>query len=640
MAQEKKIDLSRFREKFVAEARTRLARMNEGLARLEKGQGGAGLEEEIVLEAHTLKGAGRMLGFSGIAELTQRFEEALSMRRDRPAPPGRELLDSLFLALGTLSRLVESLTQPPREAIDVQAVLDRLDSAQSPEAPGRGSAPGAEAPAAPAPRSPESSPAEDARRAHGGSEPGTDTLVEAERLDAISGFLTAAISHQMRQADLRDRSDRAEKPYRRMVAELLDMIGDGIRRGEVAPALENRIAPLLEAGKSMHHDVFARASEMRRREVVEAESLAQSLEDMRSEIMSIRMVPLSPLFDSLQPIAVSLARELGKNVEIRVRGGKTEIDRKVAEAISEPLTQILRNAIDHGIEPPDVRERCGKPAKGKISITATPKKGRVVIEVEDDGKGIDPQETLETAVRRGLVSEKAARQLDEREILAFVFRKGFSTADGPSGAPGRGIGLDAVRAAAEKFSGIAEIASVPGKGTRVVLELPFSMSVSRVLLVLSGEQYFGIPAMHSEGIRRFTDGDIVAVEGRRSLCIDGAPVPLVWLNRLLGLPDPPYEVEGHFAVIVRHSQQRMALVVDRVEGENEVVVRDLGKYLGKVQLFMGSTILGTGDVVLLLDVYDLMSAVRLRAEALPGGAAPRNRPAAAGDAAAPDRDRP
>jgi hypothetical protein len=142
-----------------------------------------------------------MLGFSGIAELTQRFEEGPFDAAGQARTPRAGAARLLFLALGTLSRLVESLTQPPREAIDVQAVLDRLDSAQSPEAPGRGSAPGAEAPAAPAPRSPESSPAEDARRAHGGSEPGTDTLVEAERLDAISGFLTAAISHQMRQAD-------------------------------------------------------------------------------------------------------------------------------------------------------------------------------------------------------------------------------------------------------------------------------------------------------------------------------------------------------------------------------------------------------------------------------------------------------
>jgi len=637
MAQDKKIDLSRFREKFVAEAKTRLSRMNEGLVNLEKGQGDARIEEDIILEAHTLKGAGRMLGFSGIAELTQRFEETLALRRDRPAPPGRELLDSLFLALGTLSQLVESLSQPPREAIDVQMVIDRLRSAQSPEPATAASA--AAKPSAAFPPPPEPPKAEHPARAHGSPELGTGTLVEAERLDAISSFLTAAISHQMRQADLRNQSDKAEKPYRRIVGELFDMIRDGIRRGEVSPALENRIAPLLEAGKSMHHDVFARVSELRRRDVVEAESLAQNLEDMRSEIMSIRMVPLSPLLDSLQPMAVSLARELGKSVQILIRGGKTEIDRKVAEAIAEPLTQILRNAIDHGIEPPDARERCGKPAKGRIAITATPKKGRVVIEVEDDGRGIDPQEIRETAVLRGFVSEKAARRLDDRELFGFLFRKGFSTAQEAPGKEGRGIGLEAVRAAAEKFNGVAEVTSTHGKGTRVVLEFPFSMSVSRVLLVLSGEQYFGIPAMHSEGIRRFTDADVVSVEGKKSLRVDGAPVPLVWLNRLMGLPDPLYAVDGHLAVMVKHSRQRMALVVDRVEGENEVVVRDLGKYLGKVQLFMGSTILGTGDVVLLLDVYDLMSAVRLHAEPAPGGAAPRTRPAADREAMPPGRDR-
>jgi chemotaxis protein histidine kinase CheA len=638
MAQEKKIDLSRFREKFVAEARTRLSRMNEGLVALAKGRGDPALEEDILLEAHTLKGAGRMLGYAGIAELTRRFEEALALRRDRPAPPGRELLDSLFLALDTLSQLVESLSQPPRQAIDVQAAIDRLRSAQPPEGAPACAAASKTAPAAPIPPAP--GPSADSPQHPGSPELGAGTLVETERLDAISGFLTAAISHQMRQADLRARSDRAEKPYRRMVGELFDMIRDGIRRGEVSPALENRIAPLLEAGKSMYHDVFARVSELRRREVTEAESLAQNLEDMRSEIMSIRMVPLSPLLDSLQPMAVSLARELGKNVKILVRGGKTEIDRKVAEAIAEPLTQILRNAIDHGIEPPDARERCGKPAQGRIAITATPKKGRVVIEVEDDGRGIDPQEVRETAVRRGFVSEKASRRLDDRDLFGFLFRKGFCAGQDTPGGTGRGIGLEAVRAAADRFNGTVELSSTPGKGTRVVLEFPFSMSVSRVLLVSSGEQYFGIPALHAEGIRRFADGDIVPVEGRRSLLVDGAPVPLVRLNRLLGLPDTLYAADGQVAVMVKHSQQRMALAVDRVEGESEVVVRDLGKYLGKVHLFMGSTILGTGDVVLLLDVSDLMSAVRLRAEAAPGsgGGSPRPRAPADGDACPSGRD--
>ncbi|HEY5192046.1 MAG TPA: ATP-binding protein, partial [Candidatus Deferrimicrobium sp.] len=357
-----------------------------------------------------------------------------------------------------------------------------------------------------------------------------------------------------------------------------------------------------------------------------ATALSKNLEELRLEVVAIRTVPLLPLFDSFHPMAGALARELGKDVEVLVRGGKTEIDRKVAEALAEPLTHILRNAVDHGIETSAERERAGKPRKGRIVITATPKRGRVVLEVEDDGRGIDPNQIRETAIRKGMISEKAAWRLDDRELIDFVFRTGFSTAKTMTGFSGLGIGMDVVHATAERFNGTSEIHSNPGKGTRVVMELPFSMAVSRVLLFRSGDQYFALPIMHADGIHPFAGRDVVTVEGRKSLRLGETPVPLAWLNRLLGLPDTRDPGDRYLAVMVRQSGKRIALVIDRVEGEFEVIVRDLGKYLGKVPLFMGSTILGTGDVALLLDVYDLVTTVRLHAETSPEGVGEGGRP--------------
>jgi two-component system chemotaxis sensor kinase CheA len=426
--------------------------------------------------------------------------------------------------------------------------------------------------------------------------------------------------------ELRERLSELGFYYRRTAAALLTAVQDGLAQGEFSQAFARRLAPFVEEGKSAFQEVGAKRSELKRRESVVATALSKNLEELRSEVIALRTVPLLPLFDSFHAMAGALARELGKDVEVLVRGGKTEIDRKVAEALAEPLTHILRNAIDHGIEAPAERERAGKPRKGRIVITATPKKGRVVLEVEDDGRGIDPSEVREAAIRKGMVSEKAAWRLDDRELIDFVFRTGFSTAKTMTGISGLGIGMDVVRVTAERFNGTSEIHSNPGKGTRVVMELPFSMEVSRVLLFLSGDQYFALPIMHAEGIHPFADRDIVTVEGRKSLCLGETPVPLVWLNRLLGLPDARGSGDRYLAVMVRQSGKRIALVIDHVEGESEVVVRDLGKYLGKVPLFMGSTILGTGEVALLLDVYDLVTALRLHAETSPEGVGEGERP--------------
>jgi two-component system chemotaxis sensor kinase CheA len=626
MGEEKKIDLSQFREKFALEAKARLGRLNGGLVYLGKNPGDGKLEGDILREAHTLKGAARMLGFSKISELSQQFEEALTRRRDKAILSNQDLTDALFVALDTLSRLVDALSQPPRDPIDVESVIDRLKLAQvsveapvAPEVPAPAPA-GAPAPApitgSPAPFSPHS----------GYADPGTGTRVDPARLETISNLLTNAISHHQRELELRERLSELGFYYRRTAAALLAAVQDGLAQGEFSPAFARRVVPFVEEGKSAFQEVGTQRSELKRRESVVATALSQNLEELRSEVMVLRTVPLRPLFDSFHPMAGELARELGKDVEVLVRGGKTEIDRKVAEALAEPLTHILRNAIDHGIEPPEERERAGKPRKGRIVITATPKKGRVVLEVEDDGRGIDPNEVREAAIRKGMISEKAAWRLDDRELIDFVFRTGFSTAKTMTGISGRGIGMDVVHATAERFNGSSEIHSNPGKGTRVVMELPFSMAVSRILLFLSGDQYFALPIMHADGIHAFAARDIVTLEGRKTLCLGETPVPLVWLNRLLGLPDARGPGDQYLAVLVRQSGKRIALVIDRVEGECEVVVRDLGKYLGKVPLFMGSTILGTGEVALLLDVYDLVTAVRLHTETSPEGVGERGRP--------------
>jgi len=618
---ENKIDLSQFRGNFIQEAKERLARMNSGLVYLEKNPGDQRLEADLLREAHTLKGAAKMMGFAKISDLSHRFEEALSRRKERKIVSNRDLTDALFVSLDTLSVLVDALSQSNRPPIDIEGVFERLRLAQVPVE-------SKASPPPPAPRAPlQATPQEEAPKAERvaapvlGIDAGRGIRVEPERLEQMANLLTEAIGCHLRQIELRDLMGEMGRKYRRVGLNLLSNFRDGIEQGIVPPEFAARIAPILEEGKEVFGEIGSRLSELRRQEAQESSALSQALEDIRSETLAIRMVPLLPLFESFHRAVRELSQGLGKDVELLVRGGKTEIDRKVAEALTDPLIHLIRNAIDHGIEMPEDRAMTGKPARGRITVTATPKKGRVVIEVEDDGKGIDLQEVRETAVKKGMISEKAASRLDEQELISLVFRPGFSTAKAMSEISGRGIGMDIVRETAEKFNGTVEVFSHPGKGTKVVLELPFTMAVSRVLLFRVENQHFGIPIMHSEGVVRFTGRDIVAVEGRRTVRIDDSPVPLVWLSHLLEIGDPDLRRSRYLAVMVRHSQRKIALVVDDVQGEFEFIVKDLGTYLKKVPLFMGSSIMGTGEIAQLLDVYDLVSAIRLSPEAAPAGKA-------------------
>jgi len=604
----KKIDLTPFREKFVAEAKDRISRMNNLLVHLERNPGHVRVEKDLLREAHTLKGAANMMGLPKISELSHRFEGALSGRNEKEAAIERELSDALFSTLDVLSRLVESVGQEEPESVDIAETLECFKVAA------------ASTKHSPLPARQTGHPPADLRRKEdlptdSWSDPGRTIRVEAEKLEQMANLLTGIVGRQLREEEIRGKIGALGREYRDLSAEIAMCVENAIARGGVSPEFASEIMPVIEKGKKAFREVEARMSDLRRREEEETTAQAQELEDLRSGLLATHMIPLSPLFEMFHRLVRDLSQQEGKEVDLIVRGGKTEIDRKVAEAITDPMMHLVRNAVDHGIELPEVRKERKKPPRGTIILSATPKKGKVVIEVEDDGQGVDLALIREIAVRKGFVTEKAAYRLDDKELLSFLFRQGFSTAGTMTDVSGRGIGMDIVQATAEKFHGTVDIVSAPGKGTRVILELPFSMALSRVLLFRVGPQQFGIPVMHSEGIIRFTDRDINTVEGKRTLRFDETPVPVVDLSHLLDMGGRPTRRGESLAILVRHSQRKIALLIDGVEGEEDVVVRNLGSYLGKVPMFMGSTVLGSGEVTLLLDVHDLVSVMRLKPEA-------------------------
>ncbi|HEY7605380.1 MAG TPA: response regulator, partial [Actinomycetes bacterium] len=312
-------------------------------------------------------------------------------------------------------------------------------------------------------------------------------------------------------------------------------------------------------------------------------------------------------------MARDLARDRGKEVSVAVDDGGTEVDRSVLEQIKDPLVHLVRNSVDHGIEPPQARVAAGKPTAGTVSLRARQRGDTLLIEVADDGAGIDPERVRATAVERGLLPAETAAELPDHEALDLVLRSGFSTSPVVTDLSGRGVGLDVVREKVERLHGSIQVASHLGHGTTMTMSLPLSVSTMHCLLLQAGGQTFALPVPGVERIVRVAVDQVHRAEGRQAVQIDGQPVVLASLAEVLGLP-PPANGDGHAAkrpvIVVAGGQgRRVGLLVDRLERTQELVVKNLPEPLLRVRHLAGATILGSGRAAMILSSTELVASV-------------------------------
>ena len=343
-------------------------------------------------------------------------------------------------------------------------------------------------------------------------------------------------------------------------------------------------------------------------------------DDLQNGIRSTRMLPMTTLFSQFPRMVRDLARERGKDILLQLDGGDTEIDRQVLELSKDPLTHLLRNAVDHGIETPSQRTAFGKPPQGLIRLSAEPRGNHLVIEVADDGRGIDLDAVRRAALHRGLVGVQEAAALDEEAILNLIFHAGLSTAPQVSDLSGRGVGLDVVRANLEQLRGLAQIVNRPGQGVTFSLLLPLTLATSQVLLVETGGQTVALPATNVERILRIPAQRIGQVDGQPVIHVEGRPLPLLSLARLLRWPvlEAPVASEDRLpVVVVSVLDKRLALRVDDFLATQEVVIKPLGRQLQRVRNVAGVTLLGDGRLIPVLNVADLIKAIQHEPAAAP-----------------------
>lgn len=331
--------------------------------------------------------------------------------------------------------------------------------------------------------------------------------------------------------------------------------------------------------------------------------------ELNEGMMGVRMLPVGTLFNRFPRLIRDAARATGKNVELVTEGEGTEIDRAVIEKIKDPLMHLLRNAVDHGIESPEVREQAGKPTSSVVKLAARHEQGHILITLEDDGKGIDPQVMKAAAVQKGVISAEAASRLSDAEAIELVFEAGFSTAAKTTDLSGRGVGMDVVRTSIADLNGLVKIDSVVGAGTTVTLQLPLTLATFRGLLVESGNALYAFPlsyvqetgALDSASIEMIVDSEVVRLRGE--------VLPLLRLNTICQSDSSNGRQEGEgFFVTVKAGERPVAIAVDALRQQQEIVVKSLGDYIGQTEGIAGASILGDGQVVLILDVASLVRA--------------------------------
>ncbi len=331
------------------------------------------------------------------------------------------------------------------------------------------------------------------------------------------------------------------------------------------------------------------------------------LEELQDGILDVRMVPLGQIFDKLARIVRQVAREHGKEVRLVVTGAETEVDKLIVEELSDPLMHIIRNAIDHGLEAPKVRELAGKPSVGTLALNAYQKGNHVLIEVEDDGAGMNDAVLREVAVRRGLMSKEAAEEMSREEAFNLIFMAGFSTRQNITDLSGRGVGMDVVKTNIARLGGVIDVQSEVGIGTKFTITLPVTLAIISALLVRIRDRHFAVPITSVQEAIMLDPKAVRTVEGREVLTLRGATLPLCRLDALFGLDRSPIPPDPkQYIVVSSVGHRRMGFVVDGLHGQQDIVIKSLGKSLSDVRGFAGATDLGDQRVALVLDAPGLL----------------------------------
>jgi two-component system chemotaxis sensor kinase CheA len=567
-------ELGELKDAFFAEAYEILHTLTEEVLRIEGGHDGSGPLKGLQRCLHTLKGNARALGYSSLNLLSHRAEDLLKTVQGKTSQPGQELVDLLFSIHDALKRYLDGYRANADVPFD-DMVMTQIEAYIA--AAGNGGEGGHGAPP-------------DALMPEKGLLP-----IDGAVRDVEIGERNGGLASGEDIPTLRVEAQRVDK--------ILNLVGElVIGRSMIGQVLSE----LLERYRK--DDLVKRLGETNA-------FMEKALSQLQKNVMKIRMLPISRIFRKFPRVVRDLSLEKGKEINLVIRGEKTDLDKSILDAIGEPLLHLVRNAVDHGIEPPAERERKGKPRTGSVTLSASPEGNQIVIEVADDGAGIDPDRLRRKAVEAGIKTRDEADRLSDDEALNLIFLSGFSTAEKVTDISGRGLGMDIVRTIAESLKGRVSVQSEPGVGSSFTLRLPLTLAIIRAMLFSVGGRLLAFPMASVEKIVRIKDADVHSVSGKTVLRFRDRVISLFPLGELLTLPeDGAGRLPQKFVIVVGHNGAFSGFIVDRILGQQELVIKVLEDHWNTVRYTAGASILGNGQVVLIMDVPALVAAEKAQLE--------------------------
>ena len=632
---------------FLIESFELLEQLDQNLVELETRPDDLELLNGIFRVAHTVKGASSFLNFDVLTHLTHHMEDVLNKARHGELRLTADIMDVVLESIDLMKELLYTIRDTSADAgVDVTACVSRLDKVSG----GDGDVPVVEA-AAPASASVAAEiEAEPEEEIDYDNMDDADIEAEIERLlnqrqDEDKAKRAAKIAAGEKVPDAPPAPDEEPAKEQAPVAAPAPIVATpppAAPRRE-APQEDSAAAPVKRAAAAVEQTIRVDVKRLDHlmnligelvlaknrlmkinvdvEERYEGEEFLEELNqvvsivslvttDLQIAVMKTRMLPVGKVFNKFPRMIRDLSRELSKDIDLVISGEETELDKSIVEEIGDPLVHIIRNSCDHGIETPEIRRGKGKDDKGTINLKAYNEGNQIVIQIDDDGKGLDVEMLKRHSLEKGVITEKEADNLSDKEAFALIFRPGFSTAAAVTSVSGRGVGMDVVKTNIEKLNGIIDIESELGKGTSIKLKIPLTLAIIQALLVGVQEEYYAIPLASVLETVRISKDEIYTVEGRSVMRLRHDVLSLVHIGDIFEVERILDANEHAYVVVLGLGTSKLGLIVDTLVGQEEIVIKSMGDYLKGIDGVAGATIRGDGGVTLIVDVVALMEMAR------------------------------